>query len=146
KLIVNYLPYRLHPLWFFLLSLQRVAHLRQKRANLLYLNLTYPHDSLRNRSIEGKTIVVQHPEGVGIVIQLAAPLAIDVDIVDTGDIPDGGWIAPCYGFLVRAPIIRYQGMVKLPCEITTIIYPFKGNVPPNIDSNLIEEGIWQLLR
>ncbi|MFH1860543.1 MAG: alginate lyase family protein [bacterium] len=98
------------------------------------------------RSIVGKTIVARHPEGVGIVIQPAASMLLDVDIIDTGDIPDGGWIAPGYGSLVRASILRYQGMVKLPCEITTVIYPFNGNVPPNIDPSLIDKDIWRLLR
>ncbi|MDI6781758.1 MAG: alginate lyase family protein [bacterium] len=86
--------------------------------------------------IDGKTIVVRHPEKIGLVIQSMDSVngrdivTLGVDVIDTGDIPDGGWIAPGYGSLMFAPILRYQGMVKLPCEIVTAIYPFKGDVPP----------------
>jgi uncharacterized heparinase superfamily protein len=100
--------------------------------------------------IEGKTIVARHPEGIGLVIQSIANMREDnplaMDIIDTGGIPDGGWIAPGYGSLMRAPILRYQGMMKLPCEITTIIYPFKGNILPCIDQNLIEKDICMLIK
>lgn len=97
--------------------------------------------------IEEKTIVVQHPEGIGLVIQsIANMLTLDVDVIDTGNIPDGGWLAPGYGSLMRALILRYHGIVRLPCEITTVIYPFKGNLPPCVDQNLVEEDICMIKR
>lgn len=91
--------------------------------------------------IEGKTIIAQHSEEVGIVIQPMTKMGLEMKIIDTGNIPDGGWIAPGYGFLVRAPILRCQVKVKLPLEMTTIIYPFRGNIPPEISPELIQEGL-----
>ncbi len=93
-------------------------------------------------NIRERDVVAQEDEGVGVLIQ-----TIDnqqdtiVDIIDTGNIPDGGWIAPGYGSLVRAPILRYQAKTKLPFEMTTIIYPFRGNIPPSINLELIQEGL-----
>jgi len=93
-------------------------------------------------NIQGRDIVAQSSAEAGILIQTIVPhQAMMVDIIDTGNIPDGGWIAPGYGFLIRAPILRYQARVKLPFEMTTIIYPFKGNIPPSISPELIQEGL-----
>jgi len=53
----------------------------------------------------------------------------EIHIIQKGESPDEGWMAPGYGLKVQAPVVRYRSTGPVPLCLHTLILPFKRNCP-----------------
>lgn len=94
----------------------------------------------KENNTSSRMVIAKNAKNIGIVM-VTVSNNINIEIVDSGVIPDGGWIAPGYGYKLRAPILKYTGRLKLPVSIQTVIYPFKDDILPEIDIDTVMQDM-----
>jgi len=51
-----------------------------------------------------------------VLLRCIGPAPLTLEVIEGGREPGGGWIAPSYGRLRRAPILRFHGRLELPAS------------------------------
>jgi uncharacterized heparinase superfamily protein len=63
--------------------------------------------------------------GVTFWLQLVEDRGFQMELLEGGLGPEGGWIGTAYGRRQRAPVIRYHGRVRLPVQLTFACLGFR---------------------
>lgn len=63
-------------------------------------------------------LMVQSECGIFASLQLMENVPLDVQVVQSGEGPDGGWIGTGYGMRQQAPIVRFFGRTELPTSLS----------------------------
>ncbi len=77
-----------------------------------------PDVEIHNVNEGSATIVIKD-----IVLDLifTGPMNFSLRVVTEAENTANGWISPHYSKLIRAPVLCYHGIVKLPCSLTTLM-------------------------
>jgi hypothetical protein len=76
---------------------------------------------------DGRSVRTLH--GAGNVLLMPAEPDGRIELVEPHDGPSGGWVAPGYERMHRAPVARYRRRARLPLVLHTIVVPFETALP-----------------
>jgi hypothetical protein len=81
--------------------------------------------------LEESGVVLLHTgAGKGFAVVPIEREAVTVELIQHGEAPERGWIAPQYGVKVRAPLVCYRQTTRLPVSFHTLLIPFTGQFTP----------------